>query len=111
MPTGATSLTGTGNVTAMFSRGYIETLFKTADTPIGRELDSAMARYPGVHLAAFAVADAARLHRPSGGERIPRAAAGRDSSARSTPAREPGPPPSRWRGSSPAKCRRAASRR
>jgi len=56
---GATSLTGTGNVTAMFSRGYIEMLFKTADTPIGRELDNAMTRYRGVHLAAFAVADAA----------------------------------------------------
>ena len=27
--------TGTGNVTAMFSRGYIEVLFKTADTPLG----------------------------------------------------------------------------
>jgi hypothetical protein len=60
--TGATSLTGTGNVTAMFSGGYIETLFKTAETPIGRELDSAITRYPGVHLAAFAVADAAGTH-------------------------------------------------
>jgi hypothetical protein len=60
---GATSLTGTGNVTAMFARGYIETLFKTADTAIGRELDSAMVRYRGVHLAAFAVADAASMHR------------------------------------------------
>jgi hypothetical protein len=59
---GATSLTGTGNVTAMFSRGYIETLFKTADTAIGRELESGMARYRGVHLAAFAVADAASMH-------------------------------------------------
>jgi hypothetical protein len=57
---GATHLTGTGNVTAMFTRGYVETLFKTADTPLGRELDSAMARYPGVHLAAFAVADATK---------------------------------------------------
>jgi hypothetical protein len=55
--------TGTGNVTAMFSRGYIELLFKTADTALGRELDAAMARYPGVHLAAFAVDDAADAHR------------------------------------------------
>jgi hypothetical protein len=55
--------TGTGNVTAMFTRGYIETLFKTADTPLGRELDAGLARYPGVHLAAFAVADAAAAHR------------------------------------------------
>jgi hypothetical protein len=60
---GSTHLTGTGNVTAMFSRGYIEMLFKTADTPIGREFDDALARYPGVHLAAFAVADAGKAHR------------------------------------------------
>jgi hypothetical protein len=59
----APRLTGTGNVTAMFSRGYIEALFKTADTPLGRELDAGLARYPGVHLAAFAVADAAAAHR------------------------------------------------
>ncbi len=62
-PDGAPQLTGTGNVTAMFSRGYIEVLFKTADTPLGRELDGAMARHPGVHLVAFAVADAAGEHR------------------------------------------------
>ena len=47
----------------MFARGYIEALFQTADTPLGRELTAAMARYPGVHLAAFAVADAATAHR------------------------------------------------
>src|SRR5919204_158630 len=51
--------TGTGNVTAMFSRGYIEVLFKTADTLLGRELDAALTRHGGVHLAAFAVADGA----------------------------------------------------
>jgi Glyoxalase-like domain len=62
-PDGAARLTGTGNVTAMLSRGYIEVLFKTADTPLGRELMAAMARHPGVHLAAFAVADAAAAHR------------------------------------------------
>lgn len=56
------SLTGTGNVTAMLERGYIEVLFKTADTPLGRELDVALARYAGIHLAAFAVADAAQAH-------------------------------------------------
>ncbi len=54
--------TGTGNVTAMFKRGYIEVLFKTADTPLGREFDAAFARYPGIHLAAFATADAEREH-------------------------------------------------
>lgn len=59
---GTQTLTGTGNVTAMFTRGYMEILFKTADTPLGRELDAAMARYPGVHLAAFAAADAEREH-------------------------------------------------
>lgn len=59
---GPPRLTGTGNVTAMFARGYIEVLFKTADTPLGRELDAALARYPGIHLAAFAIADAAAEH-------------------------------------------------
>ena len=59
---GAPQLTGTGNVTAMFTRGYIEVLFKTADTPLGRELDAALSRYPGIHLAAFAVADAGAEH-------------------------------------------------
>src|SRR5262249_46885458 len=55
--------TGTGNVCAMFARGYIEVLFKTAATPLAAELDASMARYPGVHLAAFAVAAAAAAHR------------------------------------------------
>lgn len=54
--------TGTGNITCMLDRGYLEILFKTADTPLARELDAAVARYRGVHLAAFAVADAARTH-------------------------------------------------
>jgi hypothetical protein len=55
--------TGTGNVTAMFSRGYVEVLFKTADTPLGREFDLALAGHAGIHLAAFAVADAEACHR------------------------------------------------
>jgi len=59
---GAPRPTGTGNVTAMLRRGYLEILFKTADTPLGRELDEALQRYAGVHLAAFAVADAAKAH-------------------------------------------------
>jgi Glyoxalase-like domain len=54
--------TGTGNVCAMFPLGYVEVLFKTADTPLGAELDLSMARYRGVHLAAFAVADAGQAH-------------------------------------------------
>src|SRR6476646_5434982 len=58
--------TGTGNVCAMFARGYVECLFKTADTPLGAEFDAAMARYGGIHLAAFAVTDAAKEHRRLG---------------------------------------------
>jgi Glyoxalase-like domain len=54
--------TGTGNVTCMLDRGYLEVLFRTADTPLGREFDAAMARYRGLHLAAFAVADARAFH-------------------------------------------------
>jgi Glyoxalase-like domain len=54
--------TGTGNVTCMLDRGYLEVLFKTADTRLGREFDAARARYRGVHLAAFAVADAAAMY-------------------------------------------------
>jgi hypothetical protein len=59
---GAPLPTGTGNITAMLRRGYLEMLFKTADTPLGHELDEVMARYAGVHLAAFSVADAAKAH-------------------------------------------------
>ncbi len=59
-PAGGTRLTGTGNVTAMFARGYVEVLFKTADTPLGREFDAALDRHAGLHLAAFAVADAGK---------------------------------------------------
>ncbi len=54
--------TGTGNVTAMLDRGYVEFLFKTADTPLAQQFETAMARYRGLHLAAFAVADAAATH-------------------------------------------------
>jgi hypothetical protein len=46
----------------MLDRGYLEVLFKTADTALGREFEAASARYRGVHLAAFAVADAAATH-------------------------------------------------
>jgi len=57
-PGGASVPAGTGNVTAMLTRGYIEVLFKTSDTPLTREFDAGVARYPGLHLIAFAVADA-----------------------------------------------------
>jgi hypothetical protein len=56
----AARLTGTGNVTAMLAQGYIEVLFQTADTALGREFGAALARHAGIHLVAFAVADAAR---------------------------------------------------
>src|SRR5262249_43556770 len=55
--------TGIGNVCAMMRRGYIEVLFKTSETPLATELEAAIERYGGVHLAAFAVADAAKAHR------------------------------------------------
>ena len=55
---GSSQLSGTGNVTVMLERGYIEVLFKTADTALGQEFDEALSRYAGLHLAAFAVADA-----------------------------------------------------
>jgi hypothetical protein len=60
---GAWRPTGTGNTTAMLRRGYLEVLFKTADTPLVREFDAGLARYPGVHLAAFSVFDAGAAHR------------------------------------------------
>ena len=50
--------TGTGNTTAMLPRGYLEFLFKTADTPLGREFDAGNTCYGGIHLIAFGVADA-----------------------------------------------------
>jgi Glyoxalase-like domain len=56
---GAPRPTGTSNVTAMFACGYIEALFKTSDSPLTREFETGLARHPGVHLVAFAVADAA----------------------------------------------------
>ena len=62
-PAGGARPTGTGNITAMLSRGYLEILFKTSDTPLSRELDAALGRHAGLHLAAFAVADAAKAHR------------------------------------------------
>ena len=58
--------TGTGNVCAMLTRGYMEVLFKTADTPLGREFEASLARYSGIQLAAFAVADASAWHRRLG---------------------------------------------
>lgn len=61
-PDGTKSLTGTGNITAMLTRGYLEVLFKTADTPLGQEFDAAIQTCEGVKLVAFVSADAAREH-------------------------------------------------
>lgn len=55
--------TGTGNVTCMLARGYVEVLFKTADTPLAREFDASIAGHAGVHLAAFSIAEAEATHR------------------------------------------------
>jgi hypothetical protein len=62
-PASGTRSTGTGNITVMFERGYTEVLFKTSDTPLSREFDAALERHAGMHLAAFAVADAETAHR------------------------------------------------
>src|SRR5205085_6808702 len=59
---GAPRATGTGNITAMLPHGYIEALFKTSDTALATELERAMQRHSGLHLVAFAVADAAAMH-------------------------------------------------
>jgi glyoxalase-like protein len=53
---------GTGNITAMLERGYIEVLFKAADTPLGREFEATLAGHAGVHLTNFAVVDAEQHH-------------------------------------------------
>ena len=57
-PNGTTILTGTSNITAMMTRGYIEILFKSSNSPLTREFDDGLTRYPGLHLMAFSVADA-----------------------------------------------------
>jgi len=54
---------GTGNITAMLPNGYIEVLFKAADTPLGREFEATLDAYSGVHLANFVVVDAEQAHR------------------------------------------------
>ncbi len=62
-PLSGTRPTGTGNITAMFARGYAEVLFKTSDTPFAREFDAMLEQHAGLHLAAFSVADASAAHR------------------------------------------------
>jgi Glyoxalase-like domain len=53
---------GIANITIMLDRGYLEILFKTAETPFTRDFDVLLARYQGVRLAAFSVTDAAAAH-------------------------------------------------
>ena len=55
--------TGTGNVTAMLRRGYLEMLFKTADTPLGLEFAAAVEGHAGLHLVAFSVVDGEKAHK------------------------------------------------
>jgi hypothetical protein len=55
---GGSRPTGTGNITVMFTRGYVEVLFRTVNQPVIAEFDAALARYTGLHLVAFAVTDA-----------------------------------------------------
>lgn len=59
---GAFERTGTGNTCAMFGNGYVEVLAWTANTVIGREFARALDRHAGLHLAAFAAADAEPRH-------------------------------------------------
>ena len=68
---GPPQLTGTGNMTVMFRRGYVEILFKTSETPLSREFDVALERHAGLHLVAFAVADAAKAHARIGASGFP----------------------------------------
>lgn len=54
---------GTGNQCVMFELGYLEILAATGeDTPLARQLKAGQARYSGLHLIAYGVADAAALH-------------------------------------------------
>ena len=56
---GKTALSGTGNQCAMFRAGYLEMLGPTVATPLARQLRQRLQLYPGLHLIATAVNDAA----------------------------------------------------
>jgi hypothetical protein len=60
---GARVPSGTGNRCAMFRNGYVELLTATSDTPLAAQLRERIAIHPGLHLAAFATADADAEHR------------------------------------------------
>jgi hypothetical protein len=57
---GAPMTAGSANHCVMLEAGYLEVLTPIGDTPIAREVRAAIARYTGLHLAAFCVEDAAR---------------------------------------------------
>jgi len=58
-----TGPSGTGNRCVMFGAGYLEILGATGeDTPLARQLHAGLDRYDGLHLIAFAVADAEAHH-------------------------------------------------
>lgn len=61
---GGYSPTGTANRCAMLRHGYVEVLTAVSESALAKQLDRAVARYPGLHLIAFAVADpdAMRAH-------------------------------------------------
>jgi hypothetical protein len=59
----ATVPSGTGNRCAMLRNGYLELLTATSDTPLSAQLRERIADHAGLHLAAFASADAAAEHR------------------------------------------------
>ena len=49
---------GMANRCAMLRQGYLEFLTAVSDTPLARRFQAAVSRYTGLHLIAFAVADA-----------------------------------------------------
>ncbi len=59
-PDGAAEPSGTGNRCAMLERGYLEFLVAAPDLdlPLARQLRAGLERYAGIHLIAFACADA-----------------------------------------------------
>ena len=50
---------GSANQCVMLEAGYLEVLTPIGDTPIAREVRTALSRYTGLHLAALCTADAA----------------------------------------------------
>jgi len=58
--TGELILTGTANRLAMLERGYLEFLVRTPEgtSPAADHLEACLARHEGVHVIAFAIADA-----------------------------------------------------